>query len=185
LDNWFCCCWSWDISICGLTRWFRGDGCWWSEWIKSLVLTVLPELKRISRRFGGDGGGGGSTGGIEKEFCLFRTDDKFLFSWIELIVRARTEPGEKSDGSTTSKDDEGGRTISPLKRRVRKDGDVSLLFLLFVSWVLIDNDSNVDIDWFVSVAEFVRLRGEVFLREETNRLSSVIVCFNEINSSSK
>jgi hypothetical protein len=46
---------------------------------------------------------------------------------------------------------------------------------------LIDNDSNVDIGWFVSVAELVRLREEVFLRDETSRLSSVIVCFNENN----
>jgi hypothetical protein len=52
---------------------------------------------------------------------------------MELIVRARTEPGEKSDGSTTSEADEEGRTISPLKRRVRKLGDVSRLFLSFVS----------------------------------------------------
>jgi predicted GNAT superfamily acetyltransferase len=50
---------------------------------------------------------------------------------------------------------------------------------------LIDNDSNVDMGWFVSVAELVRLRAEGFLRDKTGRLSSVVVCFNENNSSSK
>ncbi len=183
MNNWFCCCWSGDISRCGLKRWFIGNGCWWSEWIKSVVLAVLPELKRISRRVDGDGGRGGEStaGDCEREFCLFELDDKFLFSWMEWIVRARTEPGENSDGSTTSENDEGGRTISPLKRRVRKLGDVSRLFSSSVCWLLIDNDSNVDIGWFVSVAELVRLREEVFLRDETSRLSSVIVCFNENN----
>jgi hypothetical protein len=121
--------------------------------------------------------------GFVSEFCRFRIDDEVLFSWIELIVRARTEPGEKSDGSIVS-DDDGGRTISPLKRRVRKDGDWSQLFWLFINWVLIDKDSNVDIGWLVvSVAELVRLRGEGFLRDEINRLSFVIVWSNKNKSS--
>jgi len=123
---------------------------------------------------------------LEKEVARFAIDDEFLFSWSELIVRARTDPGEKSDGSTTSEVGvDGGRTISPLKRRARKDGDVSRLFWLFVNWVLIDKDSNVEIGWFASVADIVRLRGEGFLFEETSRLSLVVVCLNENASSSK
>lgn len=84
----------------------------------------------MSSRLGGDGTGVGSmTGG----FCRLVTDDGDLFSCSELIVRARTEPGENKDVSTGTEGEDGGRTISPLKRRPRNDGEVSRPCWLFAN----------------------------------------------------
>ena len=60
-------------------------------------------------------------------FGRLAVGDGFLFSCSELMVLARTEPGENNDGSTTSEGEDGGRTISPLKRRARIEGEVSRL----------------------------------------------------------
>lgn len=143
----------------------------------------MPELKRISKRFNGDGGGEVSVDNVEAVLSLFVSGGKFLSSCIELIVRARTEPGEKTVCSPTSDGANEGITVSSLKRRARIDGDVSSVFLLFLRVTVVETESDDDKRRLESVDELVRGRGELFLFNNSGRFS--FVDFDENVSSSK